>query len=268
MASHATEDFSSKYTNANLAPDAAAYNSTILCGLVRHLEDVDGGSISAAAPGIIASMLCAQRRGDAVPKLFRDLAKGKTVEDTKALFASFKLALNLTWAFSGLPQCIPACLGLVGELRELGISGPSQLDRAPLTDPSWLEKGQETNRAIYRAVGNAEVGQMVHEFFPEISYVANVAVFGFLIGGSEITQNLPLCEITVAGAIAALGATRQARSHLKGSMGLGISVTAVEAVLRAAESTAAWNGGKLPGAIDVAALAEEVKANLKKLDGV
>lgn len=74
-------------------------------------------------------MLCAQRRGDAVPKLFRDLAKGKTVEDTKALFASFKLALNLTWAFSGLPQCIPACLGLVGELRELGISGPSQLDR-------------------------------------------------------------------------------------------------------------------------------------------
>lgn len=74
-------------------------------------------------------MLCAQRRGDAVPRLFRDLAKGKTVEDTKALFASFKLALNLTWAFSGLPQCIPACLGLVGELRQLGISGPSQIDR-------------------------------------------------------------------------------------------------------------------------------------------
>lgn len=53
MAAHTTEDFSSKYTNANLAPDAAAYNSTILCGLVRHLEDVDGGSISAAAPGIV-----------------------------------------------------------------------------------------------------------------------------------------------------------------------------------------------------------------------
>lgn len=74
-------------------------------------------------------MLCAQHRGDAVPKLFRDLAKGKTAEETKALFASFKLALNLTWGFSGLPQCIPACLGLVGELRELGISGPSQIDR-------------------------------------------------------------------------------------------------------------------------------------------
>lgn len=51
-------------------------------------------------------------------------------------------------------------------------------------------------------------------------------------------------------------------------MGLGISVTAVEAVLHAAETTAAWNGNKLPGIVDVAELAEEVKANLKKLDGV
>lgn len=50
-------------------------------------------------------------------------------------------------------------------------------------------------------------------------------------------------------------------------MGLGISVVAVEAVLQAAESTAAWNNSRLPGAIDVAALAKEVKANLKKLDG-
>lgn len=52
MSSNA-EDFGAKYTNANLAPDATKYNSTILCGLVRQLEDADGGSISAAAPGII-----------------------------------------------------------------------------------------------------------------------------------------------------------------------------------------------------------------------
>lgn len=89
-------------------------------------------------------MLCAQRRGDAVPKLFRDLAKGKTVEDTKALFESFKLALNLTWAFSGLPQCIPACLGLVGELRELGISGPGQIDR-------YVWNSRRTAQSIWRS---------------------------------------------------------------------------------------------------------------------
>lgn len=44
----------------------------------------------------------------------------------------------------------------------------TQVTRAPVTDPGWLEKGQATNKAIYRAVGNAEVGYMVQEFFPEI----------------------------------------------------------------------------------------------------
>lgn len=74
-------------------------------------------------------MLCAQRRGDAVPKLFHDLAKARDVDETKVLFVSFKLALDLTWPFTGLPQCVPACLGLIGELRELGISMSNQIDR-------------------------------------------------------------------------------------------------------------------------------------------
>ncbi|KAK2770058.1 hypothetical protein CKAH01_04401 [Colletotrichum kahawae] len=215
---------------------------------------------------MIASMLCAQRRGDAVPKLFHDLAKGRDVEGTKMLFASFKLALNLTWPFTGLPQCVLACLGLIGELQGL--------------DADWFKKGIQTNEAIYRAVGNEEVHRMMGEVFPEISqllpshfdssssllpaYIANVAVFGFLVGGSERTQSLPLCEITIAGAIAALGATRQAKSHLKGSMGLGISVAAIEAVLYAAEQVAKWNGCKLPGKIDVTVLAKEVETNLGK----
>lgn len=77
-------------------------------------------------------MLCAQRRGDAVPKLFHDLAKARDVDETKMLFASFKLALDLTWPFTGLPQCVPACLGLIGELRELGISMSNQIDRQAL----------------------------------------------------------------------------------------------------------------------------------------
>lgn len=57
MMSNAPEDFSSKYTNANLAPDSTPYNSTVLCGLVQQLEEVDGGSIRAAAPGIIVRKL-------------------------------------------------------------------------------------------------------------------------------------------------------------------------------------------------------------------
>jgi len=90
-------------------------------------------------------------------------------------------------------------------------------------------------------------------------------VFGYLIGGSVKEQALPLCEIIVAGAIAAMGATRQARSHFKGSMDLGISQAAVDAVWGVAQQVAAWNTTKLPGDINVAALAEEVKANLAQI---
>ncbi|KAK1840008.1 hypothetical protein CCHR01_17368 [Colletotrichum chrysophilum] len=265
--SNTAKEFNDKYINANLATDASHYDETVFHYLVRHLELVDGGAIAPVAPGIIAAMLCAQRRGDAVPKLFHDLAKVRDVEGTKILFASFKLALDLTWPFTGLPQCIPACLGLIGELREF--------------DFDWFKKGVQTNEAIYRAVGNEEVHRMMGGVFPEISqlvlsrfdsssshllaYIANVAVFGFLVGGSERTQSLPLCEITIAGAIAALGATRQAKSHLKGSMGLGISVAVIEAVLYAAEQVAKWNDTKLPGKIDVTVLAKEVEANLGNL---
>ena len=91
-------------------------------------------------------------------------------------------------------------------------------------------------------------------------------MFGYLIGGSVQDLALPLCEIIVAGAIAAMGATRQARSHFKGSMGLGVSRAAVESVWEVAQEVADWNGAKLPGGIDVASLAEEVKANLAEID--
>lgn len=98
------------------------------------------------------------------------------------------------------------------------------------------------------------------------AYIATAAVFGFLIGGSDKVQPLPLSEVIIAGAIAAMGATRQAKSHLKGSMGLGISLMAMKEVLNVAEQVAAWNGKKLPGEIDLASLAEEARANLERLE--
>lgn len=93
--------------------------------------------------------------------------------------------------------------------------------------------------------------------------MTHAVVFGFVIGGSEKTQGLPLCETIIAGAVAALGATRQTKTHFKGAMGLGISAAAVQAVWQAAEQVAEWNGGRLPAQIDVAALADEVGMRLE-----
>ncbi|KAH7020546.1 hypothetical protein EDB80DRAFT_882584 [Ilyonectria destructans] len=266
MTTNASQDFSSKYTNANLAPDATPYDSYTLCNIVKELQSADHGSISSIAPALVAAMLCAQRRGDAVPKLFHDLSKEKNKEEIKAMFLSLKHAINITWPFVGLPNCIPASLGLVNELREYGITVSSEVNRPLLNQADWLSKGHETSRAIYRAVGNSEVAQMMADYFPETSHVANAAVFGFLIGGSDQVQSLKLSEIIIAGTICAMGATRQAKSHFKGSIGLGISAAAVERVSKVAEQVAAWNGVKLPGEIDVSALAEEVRINLERLE--
>lgn len=71
------------------------------------------------------------------------------------------------------------------------------------------------------------------------AHVTNTAVFGFLIGRSDQVQSLKLSEIVIAGTICVMGATRQAKSHVKGSIGLGISVATVEKVSKVAEQVAA-----------------------------
>ncbi|KAM6529322.1 hypothetical protein FALCPG4_007461 [Fusarium falciforme] len=264
MAPH--EDFSSKYTNANLAPGAAPYDTAKFCGLVKVLEGVDNGSISEVAPAIIAVILCGQKRGDIVPLLFRDLVSGKSDDEQRRLFMLLRHGITVAWPFFGLPSAMPACLGLVNELRRAEMVVAHGMERPSLGEVDWLAKGLETNKVIYRAAGNSEVGQMIGEFFPEISYVGNTVVFGFLIGGSQSIHRLPLTELIVASAIAGVGATRQARSHLKASIGLGISLKAIESVVVAVDEISAWNGARLLGNINVADLAKEAKANLEKHD--
>ncbi|KAE9576909.1 hypothetical protein CGMCC3_g7101 [Colletotrichum fructicola] len=252
-----------KYANVNLTPDATPYDSVLFQDIVRQLEEVENGQIREVAPAIVGSMLCAQHRGDSLPKLFRDFTTDKDDEEVKALFATFRTALTLIWPFIGLPQCVPASLGLVGEMRERDIFMTDQMDRPFLSEANWHQKGLETRKTIYRTAANSEVMNMMGGFFPELTYMTHAVVFGFVIGGSEKTQGLPLCETIIAGAVAALGATRQTKTHFKGAMGLGISAAAVQAVWQAAEQVAEWNGGKLPAQIDVAALADEVGMRLE-----
>ncbi|KAI8276133.1 hypothetical protein K4K60_008086 [Colletotrichum sp. SAR11_57] len=231
-----------KYANVNLTPDATPYDSVLFQDIVRQLEEVENGQIREVAPAIVAN---------------------KDDEEVKALFATFRTALTLIWPFIGLPQCVPASLGLVGEMRERDIFMTDQMDRPFLSEANWHQKGLETRKTIYRTAANSEVMNMMGGFFPELTYMTHAVVFGFVIGGSEKTQGLPLCETIIAGAVAALGATRQTKTHFKGAMGLGISAAAVQAVWQAAEQVAEWNGGKLPAQIDVAALADEVGMRLE-----
>lgn len=69
-------------------------------------------------------------------------------------------------------------------------------------------------------------------------------------------------HIVVASAIAALGATRQTRSHIKATIGLGNSVESVKAVIDVVIEIAAWADRAITRP-DVDGLAAEIRESLQ-----
>ena len=66
-------------------------------------------------------MFCAQRRGDLVGPWFRDLIAKENSGDPREIFKVIREAIIVAYPFIGLPNCVPACFGLIGVLDELGI---------------------------------------------------------------------------------------------------------------------------------------------------
>jgi hypothetical protein len=132
-------------------------------------------------------------------------------------------------------------------------------------------------------VGNKEVGQMLGQYMPDLSKpwghsqpridkvlilgqatYNKVGVFGYLCGGSPIFR-LEEVETIVVSAIIGLGATRQARSHTKAAMQLGIAVEILAAIDRVAQDIAKWNETPLPEVLDIAQLRRELSRELDKI---
>lgn len=70
-------------------------------------------------------------------------------------------------------------------------------------------------------------------------------------------------HLIVATAILALGATRQTKSHLKATIGIGNSVACVKAVVGMATKIAEWADRPPLGPFDVDQLADEIQKSLK-----
>lgn len=92
-----------------------------------------------------------------------------------------------------------------------------------------------------------------------------VSIFGYLCGGSPIFS-LPEVETVVVSAIIGLGATRQARSHTKAAMQLGISVDILTTIDAIAQDVGCWNKTPLPETLDMAQLRLELSRELEKID--
>lgn len=77
----------------------------------------------------ILMTLCAQRRGDAVSLLFRDLTKQKSDNEVIEIFLTIREGITIIFPFVGLPNCIPACLGLIAELQKRCLTVEKKLNR-------------------------------------------------------------------------------------------------------------------------------------------
>jgi hypothetical protein len=88
--------------------------------------------------------------------------------------------------------------------------------------------------------------------------------WGYLISkANEEVFEVSQSHLIVCTAIMALGATRQTKSHVKATLGLGNSVKCLNTVGTVVTELLAWADRPPLGSFDIEALAEEIKANLE-----
>ena len=80
---------------------------------------------------------------------------------------------------------------------------------------------------------------------------------------SQLVFSLPESELILTAAIFAVGATRQASSHIKACIGFGIPEMHVVSVMQVAGKFAKWQGqGQTLPELNISGLAEAAKAAL------
>jgi len=119
------------------------------------------------------------------------------------------------------------------------------LVRAPLTADEDLALGRSTQRDIYKASANTEVFQLLDAFFGDFNYLLTSIGFGYVMGRNNDDEVLALREkeVVLAACIVALGATRQARSHLMACVGFGWGRGQVESVVGTVVELGGWLDG-------------------------
>lgn len=91
-----------------------------------------------------------------------------------------------------------------------------------------------------------------------------MVTWGYLIAkANEEVFRPEESHLIVSTAIMALGATRQTKSHIKATLGIGNSAACVKAVVEAVAMIAEWEGRPRIGPFDVDQLASEIQQALK-----
>ncbi|KAL4814831.1 hypothetical protein BDW67DRAFT_186388 [Aspergillus spinulosporus] len=257
-----TTQFAATYVTANLGEDASAFDISRFLSLKSKLDVVRPSSHEGYTIGVLSAILCAQRRGDAVPALFRAATQDATQEMVKMTFITVRECITLINPYVGIPSCMPAIIGLVGELRHRGIDSVPSPKRPGFDKCDWNAEGDRMRETLYGGVGNQEGLAFISNHWPDFAHYAYTAVFGYLYGSRLLSTRES--ELIVASAILGQGATRQARIHCKVALKLGNAIEILKEVVDAAVVVGIWNNSPLPVTVDVEECAEQLKDSLSK----
>ncbi|KAI5821437.1 hypothetical protein BZA77DRAFT_6359 [Pyronema omphalodes] len=239
--------FLATYVTPNAPPNAPSFNPSLL-------------TLPSTLPyplriSLYTAVFCALKRGDLVDSLFNHFVDLENHDATETFLAA-RSGITTTVLFSGAPQVLPASLALAGQAKFRGLKVPSN-DRGYVTGET-LDIGRKTHADIYKASNNSAVFSMLGEFVGDVEYALVCMGFGLFMSGDGLKEK----ELVLAAAITAMGARRQAGSHLKACFGFGWGLEEVKAVVEMVEGMAEYLGVKGAGGYDVDKLQLEALATL------
>ena len=180
-----------------------------------------------------------------------------------------------------MPTCIPACYGIIGVIQRKGQEYAStKVFRKTTIGEEDVQKGRELRTRIYSGVGNSEIFGLMDKYFTDLcmsqrksSFCARlilssvtcstVVTWGYLIAkANEEVFEPQESHLIIAATIMALGATRQTKSHIKATLGIGNSVGCVKAVVEVVTKIAEWADRPI-AAFDVDDLSQQIQAALR-----
>ncbi|KAM0231198.1 hypothetical protein ACHAP5_011138 [Fusarium lateritium] len=272
-----------KYVSANVKPEARKYDRDLFLELNSKLAS-SHPELKSFSHAIIAAACCAVSRADVVGRFFDDITFDATPEASEKLFLCIREAITIAFPYIGMPTCIPACYGMIGVVQRKGPEYAStRVLRKATIDENDVKKGSELRSRIYSGVGNSDIFSLMDKYFTDLCKeyfcipldllladtvqlvtCSTVVTWGYLISkaNEEVFQPNE-SHLIIAASIAALGATRQTKSHIKATLGIGNSVACVKSVLDVVSKIAEWANRPI-GSFDVDALSQEIQDALKK----
>ncbi|UPK95280.1 hypothetical protein LCI18_006215 [Fusarium solani-melongenae] len=253
-----------KYVSTNVKAEARPYDSELFLGLNSKLA-TSHPELQSYSHAIIAAACCAVGRADVVGRFFDDITFDSSPEISEKTFLCLREAITIVFPYIGMPTCIPACYGMIGVVQRKGPAYAStRVLRKTTVDEDDVKKGRELRSRIYSGVGNSDIFSLMDKYFTDLFTCSTVVTWGYLISkANEEVFQPQQSHLIIAASIAALGATRQTKSHIKATLGIGNSVVFVKSVLGVITTITEWADRPI-GAFDVDALSHEIQKALKE----